>query len=287
MATAPLQASSEAYTLQATIAAAAVVEARRVEPRGPVAVTQAVAVYQALAAQQASASVAAQVAEQGLTAPATAAIAAASVAGITSAGAPMEAVIPNVSDLGRFVATMVLDAGRSGSSLAITARPAIGGYSRMLGPDSENPCSRCVILAGVVYEWNAAFERHPLCKCIQIPVSEDLPGDAATDPYVHFDSLTAEQQDRAFGKAGAQAIRDGADMNQVVNARSGIERAQVYGRDLLRTTSGTTRRGLFRQRANAAGKKLPIRIMPETIYDLANGDRTEALRLLRLYGFLL
>src|SRR5699024_1103862 len=74
----------------------------------------------------------------------------------------------------------------------------------------------------------------------------------------YFDSLSREEQDKTFGKAGAQAIRDGADPAQVVNARSGMQPAgallgkgaadaqrRMYGRELLVATSGTTRRGEF------------------------------------------
>ena len=80
------------------------------------------------------------------------------------------------------------------------------------------------------------------------------------------------EQDRVFGKAGAQAIRDGADIARVVNARRGMYTAG----GLRLTREATTRRGIGR----------PVRLMPEEIYRQANGNRGEALRLLRLHGYI-
>jgi hypothetical protein len=76
-----------------------------------------------------------------------------------------------------------------------------------------------------------------------------------------------------FGQAGAAAIRDGADLGQVVNARRGMYTAA--GRSL--TVESTTRRGV------APGK---VRLMPEQIYREARGDRDEAIRLLKRFGYL-
>lgn len=44
---------------------------------------------------------------------------------------------------------------------------------------------------------------------------------AFTGPGDYFESLDRAEQDKIFTKAGAQAIRDRADINQVVNARRG------------------------------------------------------------------
>lgn len=54
--------------------------------------------------------------------------------------------------------TQVQDAGRVGTSVATAARPEVTGYVRMLTPPS---CSRCVVLAGRWYRWDAGFARHP------------------------------------------------------------------------------------------------------------------------------
>lgn len=171
---------------------------------------------------------------------------------------------------GRFVLdmmarTQVADAGRVADGVAIAARPQLRGYVRMV---VGKTCSRCLILAGRRYEWNAGFKRHPRCDCRHVPVAEDVPDDVRTDPKAYFDSLDAASQDELLGKAGAEAVRSGADMAKVVNARRGMYTAD--GRQFT---------------TEAAGRRL--RIMPEQILRDANGSRDEAVRLLRLHGYIL
>lgn len=166
--------------------------------------------------------------------------------------------------------TQVADAGRGGVSVAMAARTKVGGYVRMV---SAGACSRCVVLAGRFYRWNQGFLRHPKCHCRHIPSAEDRADDLRTDPKAYFSSLPASEQDRVFTKAGAQAIRDGADISQVVNARRGMYTAG--GVDYTRES--TTRRGVARGQA---------RLMPEAIYRQA-GSREEAIALLKQYRFIL
>ncbi|MFI6228891.1 hypothetical protein ACIBCR_16430 [Micromonospora echinospora] len=218
--------------------------------------------------------------------------------------------------------TQVADAGRVADGIAVVTRPQVTGYVRMLVGAS---CSRCVILAGRRYGWNAGFLRHPRCDCVHVPAREDTADEVLTNPRTYFDSLTATEQDRIFTQAGAQAIRDGADISHVVNARRGargltpagarltaaeartlrggrdrgrLEPVQVFGRDLLVTTEGTTTRGVagIRLGARDTGTKRlggryrsarAPRLMPESIYRIADGDRDEAIRLLRRYGYIL
>lgn len=167
--------------------------------------------------------------------------------------------------------TEVTDAGRVADGVAIASRPGISGYVRMLTPPS---CPRCAILAGRFYRWNAGFERHPQCDCIHIPVTEDIAGDARTDPR----KAVLAGEVTGLSKADEQAIRDGADPAQVVNAHRGMFTAG--GKKFTR--EGTTRRALARQRL---GPRVP-RLRPESIYRQANGNREEALRLLRLHGYI-
>jgi hypothetical protein len=161
----------------------------------------------------------------------------------------------------------VRDAARVAVGLEVHSRPR-SGYIRMLQPPS---CSRCVVLAGKFYRTNDGFDRHPDCDCIHVPTAEDAAGDLTTNPDAYFQSLSPEEQDRVFTKAGARAIRDGADISQVVNARRGAnglssaggrltnaeqkvlrggrDRGQLatqrlFGRDLYTTTEGTTRAGI-------------------------------------------
>lgn len=189
---------------------------------------------------------------------------------------PLSALDSGLKALERLVVTQVQDAGRVATGVAVAARPAVTGYVRMLNTPS---CSRCAVLAGKHYKWNTGFARHPRCDCRHIPAAQDRVGDSVTDPDVYFRSLSESDQRRIFTAAGAQAIRDGADISQVVNARSGMSTAG----GLLTTTQGTTRRGL-------AGGRLrgqQPRLMPEAIYQLAGDDRVLAVNLLRQHGFVL
>lgn len=179
------------------------------------------------------------------------------------------------------IGTLLSDTGRQSESLAIGVRP-VSGYVRMLNPPS---CDRCTILAGRWYSKSSGFARHPRCDCRHIPASESVAGDLTVSPVDYFDSLTVEQQDATFTKAGAEAIRSGADINQVVNARRGMQNAQVGGRQLLVTTEGTTRRGAANRalRTESGGRR--PRLMPESIAQVAR-DRDDYLRLLRANGYL-
>lgn len=228
-------------------------------------------------------------AELGIDAPLTQAVIVDGLAGVASSGYPLVPVLHETviaakqavalgqtgrqalktarSTLDGIVMTQVTDAGRVAAGLSIAARPRLTGYVRMLNPPS---CSRCVVLAGKFYRWNAGFERHPRCDCRHIPVHEDSADDLRTDPKAYFDSLTPEEQDAAFTKAGAQAIRDGADISKVVNARSGMYTAG--GRTLTHADKASRRGG--------------IRLMPEQIYREAT-DRADAIRLLKRFGYLL
>ena len=155
--------------------------------------------------------------------------------------------------------TVVADTRRQVYHADIVARPGVGGYCRMLNAPS---CSRCVVLAGKWFAWNKGFDRHPRCDCTHIPTSESLADDFRTDPGEYFASLSERQQDKVFGRSNARAIRDGADLNRVVN---------VQQRGL--STARGTRRG---QRA---------RLTVDDIYRQA-GTRANAIRLLAQEGYM-
>jgi len=158
--------------------------------------------------------------------------------------------------------TQVADAGRTADGVALASRPQLAGYVRVV---VGKTCSRCLILAGKRYRWNAGFRRHPRCDCRHVPVAE-LRQAEVVSPRKAFDGLSHAEQDATFGKAGAQAIRDGAEMSQVVNARRGIYTAD--GRLFTR---------------EAAGRR--PRVMPEQIFRDAR-DRDDAVRLLRQHGYI-
>lgn len=133
------------------------------------------------------------------------------------------------------------------------------GYCRMLNAPS---CSRCVVLAGKWFAWNKGFLRHPKCDCIHIPSPEASAEDYTTNPAEYFRSLSKDQQDAAFTRSGARAIRDGADVAQVVN---------VNQRGLA-TAKGTKRLG-------------SSRMTVDDIYRTAV-SRADAVRMLKAEGFI-
>lgn len=178
--------------------------------------------------------------------------------------------------LDMIVRTQVTDAGRVADGVAIAARPTVGYVRTLRG----RGCSRCAILAGRYYKYNSGFRRHPRCKCIHVPArganalrSEGL----VSDPREYFDSLSEDEQNRIFTADGARAIRDGADMSQVVNARRGM---YVAGGQ-ARTTEGTTRQGFAASRLSSGQRRL----MPEEIYKIGR-SREEIGELLRLHGYI-
>lgn len=209
--------------------------------------------------------------------------------------------------------TMLSDTGRTAEKMAGAARGTTL-WVRMLEPPS---CGRCVILAGKPSRTAEAFDRHPRCDCRNIPSTENLAGSLTTDPVSYFDSLSDRELARALGsQANAQAYRDGANQGQLINAyrkSGGVRPAQVYGRNIKYTTEGVTRRGQayrsmqalrgnadvteaagFATRNTRNGPEMRAvtrtrarapRLMPESIYQIAT-DQADAIRLLRLYGWI-
>lgn len=263
-----------------------------------------VSAFQTAGMREGTTSVGLMLAEQGVAADPVAEVRATSLNGWASDGRSMEGLVGQVATStalarDRMVITQVADAARLGSVLGMSTRPGVDGYIRMVQPGA---CSRCVVLAGRRYRSRDAFDRHPGCNCVHIPESEDSADDFRTHPDLYFESLSASEQDRIFTKAGAQAIRDGADIGQVVNARAGMStsqpilrgkgdrftargrlaRVRVFGQDVYTTTEGMTKRGVaYKARA---GKQ--IRLMPESIVELADTTE-ERIRLLKAHGYII
>lgn len=214
------------------------------------------------------------------------------------------ALAAGAASLVRLISTQVADAGRVGDGLAAVADRRVSGYYRRLTPPS---CGRCAILAGKFFRTSTGFDRHPRCDCKHVPAHQ-ADGSLRFDPRRYFESLPEVQADRLFGKAAAQAIRDGADPAQVVNARRGMATASIGGRQVLTTTEGVTRRGwhAYVQRAidrnrgettsfvkTAASRyrrTAKPRLMPEQIYSLGRElgwDRDEVVRQLKRNGYFL
>jgi hypothetical protein len=204
----------------------------------------------------------------------------------------------------QFVANSIVktgldDVGRSSVQTAMQARPAVKWYVRML---RGKTCARCAILSGRRYKSSVAFDRHRNCDCVHIPAAEDARS-WTTDTKRFFRSLPAEEQDQVFTKAGAEAIRLGADPSQVVNAHKGVWTPTAYGTQVQATLEGTTKRGIAGQRLGEEGfakttglkssryaySRTP-RLMPEEIFlqaERLGWDRTEVLRQLKRFGYVL
>ncbi len=265
--------------------------------RTPRALMSVVTAYQVAAFGEGADSVGRMLAEQGSKADAVAQVRTMSLIGTASDGRSMGGLVDVMQGLApvyrdRIVTTQIADAARSGSRVGMAVRPRVKGYVRQV---NAGACDRCAILAGVAYRSQDAFERHPRCSCTNIPVAEDNGDDYTTDPRAFFDSLDEAAQDATFTKAGASAIRDGADMAQVVNARSGMSSAQVSlrgryvaagrkARDasgLYTTTAGMSARGVAGM-ALGPGK---VRLMPESIVQIATSTE-DRLRLLKVHGYI-
>lgn len=191
----------------------------------------------------------------------------------------------------RLVATLVSDAGRAATGAFIATRRDEVGHVRYLRPPS---CERCTILAGRWYRWSDYFQRHPLCDCVMVPASAVAAPDLVSDPMEAFEN----GQIRGMSQARAQAIRDGGDINQVVNSTRGMtQTTTIRGTRFNFTTEGTTVRGVYGKSAPASGamEKQPgtryrrstkSRLTPDTIYRVAE-DRAHAIRLLNHYGYII
>lgn len=190
-----------------------------------------------------------------------------------------------MADLEQLILSEVMDAGRTASQVEFVGRPEWQNYVRMLNPPS---CKRCVPLAGRIYRDIEAFDRHPGDDCVMVPVQN---WESAHDAGLVTDARDLVERGLVHGLSSAdeQAILDGADINQVVNATRGLNapgitaavRTEVFGRKVKATTEGTTKRAAWRK----ANPTRLVRLRPESIYEFAKG-REDAIRLLRLYGYL-
>lgn len=293
-----LRSAAEHYQRQQRISAAGLIEARNAKRRGSNAVARTVTAFQILAARDAVASVPLMLAEQGIRDDAVGAVAVSSLAGVASDGRPLETLFDQADTdykFGLMVATQLQDVARVAAALGIVSRPTVTGYVRMLNPPS---CSRCAILAGKFFKWNAGFLRHPGCDCRHIPSTEALSGDLTTEPRAYFNSLSPTEQAKTFGKKNAEAIREGADVGQVVNAYKGVSTTSLRTRAFRKGQEGPLGpavanpagapdllAGIPGAQASKAAQPLG-RLTPEGIYTTTT-SRAEAIKLLRAGGYIL
>lgn len=214
-----------------------------------------------------------------------------------------QAMTGGLLQLQRMAVSEVADAGRGSAGAAMTGNRTITGYVRCIRPGA---CSRCAILAGRWYRYDADFDRHKHCGCYGVPSTRTRTGHL-TDPMSFFHRLSQAEQDRRFGVGGARAIREGADIYRVVNASRSTVTLDAYGRKVVATLEGTTRRGEFyqqmlREAEQRSGQRfartradveqgLPRfrlrtpRLTPGEIYRLSE-DRGELIRLLTRFGYM-
>lgn len=208
--------------------------------------------------------------------------------------------------------TLLADQARSADMVSSIGR----GYTRYVRVVEPGACSRCIILAGATQF--KPFQRHPACRCTcqPLPVGQSF----GKSPSEIFDEMSEAEQDRVFTKAGAQAIRDGGDVQRIVSARrsvpmrpasslpssSGWARMQKttigYRPDgqpvqVYSTLEGATRRGEFgkAQSRSSAWRRLQgarydttsrVRLMPESIIEIAGDDEALRLAFLRDAGYI-
>ena len=177
------------------------------------------------------------------------------------------------------------DTSVSAMGVSITQRAGVG-YVRVESPDC---CPRCAILAGKYFRHSQNFLRHPKCHGTTIPCKGRDKAEKQgwiTDPMDRFNRMSEAEQDRVFGHADAQAIRDGADISQVVNAHRGM-RPVGRGNISMTTSEGTSRYGWSRMiRKYEYGQKQRRRLTPEGIYSF-NLPREQTIELLKREGYIL
>jgi hypothetical protein len=228
---------------------------------------------------------------------------------IGSGLAPARAFESGAAFLAILAQTAVHDLGRSSDGVLAAGK----GYTLYVRVINTGACSRCAILAGKS-SGMVAFQRHVSCKCgaMAIPGGAKIPDGLYSSPEEYFDSLSVTEQSRVFTKAGAEAIREGANPIQVVNARRGAYGIGYKGRSnvpssgnrlkpltigvkadgsplrVFATTEGTTRRGQFGRNNFEGGSRrtTSIRLMPEQISVMAGGNSERYRELLKKYGYL-
>ncbi len=185
------------------------------------------------------------------------------------AGAPLDvAMQAGLATLLMYVGTEIADAGREAAQVAGTADEQIIGYVRYL---DATACDRCIVLAGRLYTHNEGFERHPQDGCDTRPITQsewDEHGSDVTDSPTQAIAARSDEQlaQAGLSEADIQALRDGADPGQVINAHDGV---YTVG-DQTFTHSG------------GRGARLTV----TEVYRQAGDDRRHAIDLLTQFGYI-
>lgn len=250
----PLRTADRYYAQSAALARRAARRAWSAASVGAAVLT--IQQHQAAQAIEASAAATAMLAEQGITERPTATINALAFTSSTDMLTGMLAAVDTDTrwQFDRLVEALVHDAGRTAQSVDTTSRQHVQ-HVRHLSPPS---CSRCAVLAGRVYRYSEGFQRHPGCDCTMVPVTAASP-DLTYDP----EQMARDGLVTGLSKADMRALDDGADFNQLVNAR--LRRGGIRDSgEVLRRGNRPTPAGIYRQA----------------------GTRAEAVDLLRRYQYL-
>lgn len=203
------------------------------------------------------------------------------------------AALLGMNQMARMVSTQIADTSRAATQVAMVTHRKCIAYVRVVHLPA---CGRCIILAGRQYSHSTGFQRHPKCDCGMDPIDIDSQWDDVPSPEKLVAQMAPEEQRRRLGAAAVDALANGADLAQVVNARRGMQTMTVHGQKVKATTEGSTVRGIAGKRlaVDAGADKLPgqryrrsntPRLMPEEILRLAD-DRDHQLRLLKKHGYI-
>jgi len=251
-----LTAASEHYRQQQRVAALALREVRRTGNSDLVQAAQIIGAYQTISVTLTLGSTPAELAEQGVKAPAEGVVAVEAL--LTGPQDIIDRLVKADTDAAFEAIVLILtaDAGRTAAVVDIGRRPAITGYVRSLNLPS---CGRCAVLAGRVYRHSTGFLRHPRCDCLMTPTTTELGAELVLDPT----DAIANGDITGLSAADLAALDAGADLGQVVNVRKKATGLTVG-------SSVTARAG---------------RLTPQGIQSAAS-DRAEFIALLKLHGYI-
>lgn len=161
----------------------------------------------------------------------------------------------------------VAAAGRGATQAEIASRKDV----EAVFVEPGGACQRCAVLVGKRMPYHAEFQRHPRCDGQIMAINLNRPNPVSEFSVDEITDLTRWQR---------QAIADGADLNQVLNAHSPrgggrSPHSPLYANG-TRTWAGSGR-----------GRRKRERLTPKGIYQIAGDDRDMAVTLLRREGYLL
>ena len=246
---------------------------------------------QLAAATAASAYVPAVLDEQGIDAPAEAKVKPSAFAGVAFDGRPLDTLLEGAvrqaktyvlagRDGGDALAmsqrwlemamqTVVTDASRDAAAVATAVRPDVTSWVRMVNPPC---CSRCAVLAGVVYKWNQPCPRHPRCDCFTIPTTVAKGTPLLTDAR----ELFRQGQITDLTPGQVKRLDDGADLVKVLNE----------SRDAWRERMAVAREAEKARRNDTWGKGTPTPLPPGGVQDFLSHltNRANAINKMRDRG---